>query len=414
MPRDDWYKKDVALEWERMSLSFAVAQDLFSSHAVDAGSKLLLRSIDPETFPARGAALDFGCGYGVLGLAWKARKPEWDVRLIDRDALAVEFSAWNAERLGFAPGDEVSWSVGLGPGESPPAGFDLVLWNVPGKAGEAVLERLAEDVADSLGQHGVVALVVVNPLAAVLRSVYAARLDLVIVHEQRLSDHTILHVRRDSPMSATDYRPEPFERGVFDRDARAFDTAAGPYTIRPVVGLPEYESLAFDTMTIVSAIEGLTDRPGAVLIAGCGQGHVPLAVHLVHGVVSFTLVDRDLLSLKASARALAAVEPGTDQVRIQATPDIGVSEPDNAMRVDTAIVRLRDQTPPAVMSTMIQDLERRAGDAGLTVVIGGGSTSVSRWLAAVAKRREWKTRSRLKRHGASAVVLSLSGPQRVR
>lgn len=414
MPRDDWYKKDVLLQWERTSLTFAVAQDLFSSHAVDTGSKLLLRSIDPKTFPARGAALDFGCGYGVLGLAWKARKPDWNVRLIDRDALAVEFSAWNAERLGLDSGDGTSWSVGLGPGEPPPAGFDLVLWNVPGKAGEAVLKRLAENVVDTLGRHGVVALVVVNPLAAALHAVYEARQDLDIVHEQRFADHTILHVKRHSSNSQTGNWLEPFERGVFDRDLRGFDTPAGSYTIRPVVGLPEYESLAFDTMMIVSAIEGLPDRPKAVVIAGCGQGHVPVAMHLVHGVVNFTLIDRDLLSLKASARALAAVGPGEGQVRTRAAPDIGVSEPDDAMRVDTAIIRLDDQIPPAVTSTMIQDLERRAWDTGLTIVIGGGSTSVSRWLAAVAKRPRWNARSRLKRHGASAAVLSLAGPQQGR
>ncbi len=408
VPRDDWYKKDVVLRWERSSLSFAVAQELFSSHAVDAGSKLLLRSVERTEFPERGVALDFGCGYGVLGLAWKARMPDWNVRLIDRDALAVAFSAWNTERLGFAAQGGVSSSVGLGPGQLPPDGFNLVLWNVPGKAGGAVLERLAEDIADALGQSGMAALVVVNPLAAALRAVYVARADLAMAHDERFSDHTVIHVRRDIPTISPEDQPGPFDRGVFDRDQRAFDTVAGTYTIRPVAGLPEYDSLAFDTAVIVSAIDALTHRPEAVLIAGCGQGHVPIAIHLIHGVTSFTLVDRDLLAQKASARALGDV--GVDETRVRLVPGVEIGPiKSETQPFDTAILRLDDQLPSAVMRTMIQDLEHLAMDDGLTVIVGGGSTSVSRWIAAVAKRKEWNARSRLKKRGASAATLIVHG-----
>jgi len=407
VPRDDWYKKDVVLQWDGMTLSFAVSQDLFSSHVVDAGSRLLLKSLAPDLFPKRGTALDFGCGYGVLGLAWKVRKPGWDVRLVDRDALAVEFSAWNAERLGLATEAGVTWSVGLGTPSLLPKGFDLILWNVPGKAGEAVLTRLAGDIGDALGRDGLAALVVVNPLAAVIREVYATHPEVTATRDERFSDHTILHIKKDLTLVLPDERAGPFERGVFDRDPHAFDTAAGAYTLRPVVGLPEYESLGFPTMLILSAIDGMTDSVGAVLIAGCGQGHVPVAMYLAHGGMSLILVDRDLLALKASARALADVGAGADMVRCLASSEIGMSEPD-APRVDMAIVRLEDQLPRAVMSTLIQDVERLAASGALPVIVGGGSTSVSRWLALVSKRHGWKARSRVKRHGASAAVLTVA------
>jgi len=75
MNRERWYKKQVDLVWRGQRLSLAVAQELFSSHDVDAGSKLLLRSLDPDQFPDAGRAIDFGCGYGVLGLAWQQAKP---------------------------------------------------------------------------------------------------------------------------------------------------------------------------------------------------------------------------------------------------------------------------------------------------------------------------------------------------
>src|SRR5690606_34785461 len=100
---------------------YAVAQELFSSHDVDAGGKLLLKSLDPGEFQASGLAVDFGCGYGVLGLAWKHAMPGWNVLLIDRDALAVEFSQWNAEAMGFSTPD-VRARTGLGVDLVPPEG----------------------------------------------------------------------------------------------------------------------------------------------------------------------------------------------------------------------------------------------------------------------------------------------------
>src|SRR5680860_833723 len=99
-----WHKKDVMLTWNTRQTNYAVAQELFSSHEVDAGSKLLLRSLDVTPFPERGHAIDFGCGYGVLGLAWRDALPGWTVDLVDRDALAVAFSRWNAVRLGLDDG----------------------------------------------------------------------------------------------------------------------------------------------------------------------------------------------------------------------------------------------------------------------------------------------------------------------
>ena len=135
MIAERWYKKDVVLTWNARQSRFAVAQELFSSHDVDAGSRLLLRSLDLPSFPSEGHALDYGCGYGVLGLAFREQMPGWQVTLVDRDALAVGFSFWNADRPGMGDGS-VRCRIGLGVDGGPANGWDLVLWNVPGKAGE--------------------------------------------------------------------------------------------------------------------------------------------------------------------------------------------------------------------------------------------------------------------------------------
>jgi len=403
---EDWYKKDVWLQWQAMRLPFAVAQELFSSHAVDTGSKLLLRSLEPDRMPGCGAALDFGCGYGVLGLAWKKLKPEWNVHLVDRDALAVEFSAWNAAQLNVAPGSGVECSIGLGTEVGPPEGFDLILWNVPGKTGEPTLKRLADDVGDALAGDGLAALVIVNPLAAALRSVYEVRPDLSIAVDEAFSDHTILHLRKKTHSANHETRVCPFERGVFDRDPQAFTMPVGAsHTLTPVVGLPEYESHSFETTLLVSALQRLSPHPESLLVFGCGQGHIPVAAHVIHGATSFTLIDRDLLALKASARALGAAGVVEDRLTRIARSAIGSMDPGTSP-VDMAIVRLADQQRPPVTTRLIEDLEALS-PARLTVVVGGGSTSVSRLLGMVAKRGCWKLRSRSKKHGASAAILTV-------
>src|SRR5215211_6528045 len=75
MDLSPWEKKTVTLEWAGLKLPFRVAQELFSSHEIDQGTKLLLRPLDHSALPADPVVLDFGCGYGPLGLAVKARTP---------------------------------------------------------------------------------------------------------------------------------------------------------------------------------------------------------------------------------------------------------------------------------------------------------------------------------------------------
>ena len=68
---DSYFKKVVSLEHEGHSLRFRVAQDLFSSHEVDVGTRLLLRTLEQAGHERLRKVLDLGCGYGPLGLALK-------------------------------------------------------------------------------------------------------------------------------------------------------------------------------------------------------------------------------------------------------------------------------------------------------------------------------------------------------
>src|SRR5437870_3421770 len=68
-----------------LALALDVPADVFATHALDAGTRLLLRNL-PGRAPA--SFLDLGCGYGALGLPVAARHPQARALLVDRDLLA--------------------------------------------------------------------------------------------------------------------------------------------------------------------------------------------------------------------------------------------------------------------------------------------------------------------------------------
>jgi 16S rRNA (guanine1207-N2)-methyltransferase len=388
----DWFKKEVSLAWESVRLTFAVAQELFSSHTVDAGSILLLRSLAVGTLPVTGTCIDFGCGSGVLGLAFKSVMPSWNVTLIDRDALAVEFSAWNADRLDL----DVACRGGLDTGTDG-VNPDLVLWNVPGKAGAAVLRALTGRILDWLAPNGLLALVVVHPLANDLEEVIAARSDAAFVHQEAGPEHTVFHVRRESgePASPDD---DAFAGGIFDREQTTVDTGLIAYSFLPVVGLPQYDGPDYATVLLTDAIEG--SRAGdieAVLVVGPGQGHVPIYLHRKWPGSEIVLSDRDLLALRASARAIA------DHDRFTSWFSAAVVIPPVTGDLDLVTAMLPHQLRSPVMEYWL-DSSMDALRAGGHIAVGGGSTEVSRMIALARKRPGLKLRNRDKRKGFSAAI----------
>ena len=398
MKNERWHKKDVTLTWNTRQTAYAVAQELFSSHDVDAGSKLLLRSLDVTALPNQGYALDFGCGYGVLGLALRDALPAWSVNLIDRDALATGFVRWNADRLGFDDGS-VAATVGLGVDMTPPEGADLILWNVPGKAGDTVLQRLTVDVAASLSDGGMAALVVVNPLAASIRDAFAGCQGIEVVLDTHHADHTIIHARKSGPATPAG---DPFDRGVFDRELAEFGVDDFEYDITPVVGVPEYDSYSFSTQIVFDLLRTIDTGQGAVLVMRPGQGHVPIVLTQQLSPQRLVLLDRDQLALRASARAIVDTGVRVPRLEIVAAPDIAdvpATEP-----FTLAVLLLEDQVRNEVHLARLQDLAQAVAPGG-SVIVGGGSSMVSRFLSLAAKLKGWKARDRVKRSGASAARL---------
>jgi len=106
--------------------------------------------------------LDLGSGYGPLGITLAKLAPAGQVHLVDKDFIAVEFSAKNAEvnRL-----TNVKSYLSNGFSAVPKAQkFDLIVSNVPAKIGTELLTIFLSDAHAHLNPGGRLYIVTVSGL----------------------------------------------------------------------------------------------------------------------------------------------------------------------------------------------------------------------------------------------------------
>ncbi|MGF1599311.1 MAG: class I SAM-dependent methyltransferase [Acidimicrobiales bacterium] len=314
-PIDDFHTRTVEYVFHGARLRFDLARSLFSSAGIDPGSALLLRFLQDLPPPVGGRVLDLGCGIGTLGIVLLALDPDRRVTFVDRDALALRYTEHNLRLNGFDPDDPslpVRGSLGydaLDPAER----FDLVVSNIPGKAGHDVIDDLVSQAARRGRPGAVVGFVVVNPLAPRL----AARLgpvvgageggtggnDLDLVFRRANKTHEVFLAvvgenTADGPPSTSG-----FERGLYDRETTEFRAARLTWHATTVVGLGEFDTLSYATRLFRGALQGVRAQPATVV--NPGQGHRAVVAGLA-GYRPDIVAGRDLLALHATRRALAA------------------------------------------------------------------------------------------------------------
>lgn len=401
MDLSPWRSKTVSLSWRGRSFAFDVSQELFSSNAVDQGSLLLLKALPWHTLGSSRAIVDFGCGYGPLGIVAAASLPAARLTMIDRDALAVAFAAANARAnlAGVVPAHRIVVRTGLDMIGADPA--DLLLWNVPGKAGEPVLQGLCAELPAALAPGGLAALVVVNPLAGLMREAVEEASGVAVTLAERHTAHTVLHVRRGEPATVPHVRESAFPRGVFDREERIIELGDLGYAFKPVYGLPEYDNPDF-TSDVAAELLAALGPAATCLVHQPGQGHVALAALLRNQPRGWVLTGRDLLALEATRRNLVINGVARGHVRLEAT--IGLAGDGEREPVALVIVQLDDQLNPPRVAHLVAELAQAVAPDG-QALIAGRSTSVTRVAGAAEKVGTFRARKRLKRHGASAVLL---------
>lgn len=295
--RDEYVSKTIESAFRGSRVKLDVSQELFSSFEVDPGSAMLLKTISSEVDLSRVATmLDLGCGTGTLALTVRAACPGLRALCVDRDALALAFTAHNAHLNGL-DGVECASSLGASSLEAGP--FDLAVSNIPAKAGLPVIADMIAALAAKAGTDGRAAIVIVRTLADFAAETLRS-LDAEILFEEKAREYSVFHYRTASPPTV---RPglDPYFRSKAE-----FSRKNVSWPLDAVYGLPEFDGLDHATELAIDTLASLAiaSWPKNALIANPGQGHLAAYLSLISGrAIDLTLAGRDLLALEASARA---------------------------------------------------------------------------------------------------------------
>ncbi|MDR0486776.1 MAG: methyltransferase, partial [Treponema sp.] len=229
MTVSQYISKTVSFKFRGMSFVFDLSQGLFSSAGVDTGTKLLLkvfsRVLDEDKAAGKAPpqrVLDSGCGAGIIGICAAAAilpltRNNALVRCQDRDELARLITLHNARQNNIPPSALEAYTEPLlgGPDsasseEASPSmegGWDLILSNIPAKAGIPVLEDFVRRSAGMLKPGGKVIMVAVNPLTGFFRERISAETELL--GEETGSGHAVFvygpQTRDDARCSHSDF-----------------------------------------------------------------------------------------------------------------------------------------------------------------------------------------------------------------
>lgn len=301
--------KTAVFRYRGISLELALSHGLFSSADVDAGSRFLLRvlsaSIDEDIRSGRPLPrmiLDAGSGVGVLGIALgramrDAGRAGVRVRAQDRDELARVFSAQNALRNGLEADVFNAYSERmLGGPEN--AAYDLIVSNLPAKAGASVLSDFFRRSCRILGAGGRCAVVIVNTLADDART-WLREADAPILVEEKGSEHAVFLYGPAPSAAYGEEGGDPYLRAEAEHELEQVR-----YHIRALHGVADFS----EPSRAVALAAKLARKLGAfrrVLVHEAEQGHFPAflaaAARQADGDrPEFVLCGRNALALEAA------------------------------------------------------------------------------------------------------------------
>ena len=397
--QDHYFKKTLTLKHNDKTLQFNVSQELFSSYEIDAGSRFLLRTLDQLPLGKVRRVLDVGCGYGPLGLTLQRLDKRRTVHLVDRDALAVNFARQNAELNNL---HNVQIYGSLGYDAITEQDFDLIVSNIPGKAGEDVITHLIRGARPFLAEDGHVAVVVVTPLVPLVEKVLAEMGDTAVTLKESSANHTVLHYHFTTKSSA-ELQPA-FASGLYWRAQLPVAYRKLSFTMQTAYGLPEFDTLGFTTRLLFNLLNDLPTKPiEHLLVINPGQGHTAVAAWLSLHPQQITLVDRDLLALQTAVHNLR--QNGCPAERIQQHHQIGL--PTLPTPANLVLHPLRDSEGPRLAVARLNLLAEHLSPEA-TLLTAANSHLISQIEQQIKKGNgRLKPQKRKKRKGFSALSLSL-------
>ncbi|MBN2075329.1 MAG: methyltransferase [Dehalococcoidales bacterium] len=401
MNEDVYFKKELTFRYHRQEMRFRVSQDLFSSFQIDIGTQFLLRTLISEFGTDRfSKILDLGCGYGTIGLTLMKLNHDYIAHMVDRDALAVEYSRQNAE-LNRIQGAEIYGSLGFD--DVTETCFDLIISNIPGKAGEPVITDFLREAVHYLRKGGLVAVVVINPLEETVKNLLEGMTNVEIQFHKNRSGHAVFFYQ------FTDNASEPlqpvtsgFERGIYRQDRREVSFQDLIYRINTAYNLSEAESPDRRSELLIEYINEIKNPSvNNILLFNPGQGHVAVAAWKKLNPGSISLVDRDLLSLRVTESNLILNECPKDRIRLYHRAGI---DTDNPRSADMAIGTIREDEGVRAINADISRIAEELIPGG-KALLSASSTAITRIVTGLQNEKSLTVKKREKRKGNSLLIL---------
>ena len=350
---DFFINKETEYYYSGSSLNFSLSHALFSSFEIDSGSRLLLKTLTPllkENSPS--SILDAGCGTGILGTALKKCSPGSDLYFYDRDSLAVHFTELNLKKNGVHEYNS-AYSLLMFPFEDKK--FDLIVSNLPAKAGKEVLSDFMIQAPLHLNKNGTAAVVIVKPLSAFAEETISNN-GLEIIYSEKTANYTVLHFRSAENIMTEGTNADTGTAGTMEaedtsnNDSDTEDTSSGEsgkiksaetlfesyireekypfdikgniYNLDTATGLPDFDNLSFNTKLsseLVLSIKDTVSSDKKQLVVNPGQGLIPV---ILNGICSdeededieLFISSNDILQLKMTERNLKKISPSEKRV----------------------------------------------------------------------------------------------------
>jgi hypothetical protein len=341
--------KETNFKFRNRNYSFFLSHGLFSSADIDTGTKLLLKIFSKQldedlknNKPLPRQILDAGSGIGVMGIcaagALESLGVEsFHVRAQDRDELARIFTEINARKNNIKDTVLSAYTEPLLAGP-PGQTWDLILSNVPAKAGLPVLEDFITRSIGLLNPGGRVLIVAVNTLSGFFSKLIANNASLV--KQEEGSGHTVFLFEKKDEASRGLQNPASLSKDDFYIKCRGYIRNSDNYemekityrldTIHGAQGFdtPGGETQAAAKMTIKLKEQlNAMQTPPKILILSEDQGHYPAwLTGYLNRKLNFTLAGRNILALSMAkyntAIALGENPETTEKIKIISTGDL--------------------------------------------------------------------------------------------
>jgi SAM-dependent methyltransferase len=319
--------KTTAFKFRGIDFSFDLSQELFSSAGIDTGTKLLLKvfskvldggkiPLHTKNLPAL-SLLDAGCGTGVIGICAAKAIIELggyvSVRSQDRDELARLFTEHNAQKNGISPDILKVFTEPMLTGFE--NNFDLILSNIPAKAGAPVLDDFISRSINLLNPGGKAFIVAVHTLAEFFREkiqAFGAEIEL----EEKSSGHSVfIYSSKPSAVSQGSKPEDGFLDDTFldrypfyERNFIKCSIEDIPLAVKTVYGAGGFDKPGIAVTTAARLLRrinpekfNLAHNRKSVLVHEPGQGFFPCwLVNFFQRKCPLVLSGRNILSLEAS------------------------------------------------------------------------------------------------------------------